>query len=110
MGLRQVPYPRPNLDLAVDHSLSPDWSVSPVPRMFWKAFKRPMASIDFFYQGLYDYPFFEQSALNSNFLWKDAAFMYKLDRGRGVEYGSVDYLYSYWMARYAGLLRAGDGQ
>lgn len=99
-GLREIPYPRPNLDIQYDHSLSPEFVMSPIPRMFWKAVRKP-SSIDYFYQGLYDYPVFEKSGLDSNFLWKDDAFLFKGIHPKGIEYSGVDYLYGYWLARYA---------
>jgi hypothetical protein len=100
-GLREIPYPRPNLDVEFDHSLNPEWCMSPIPRMFWKAANSPMPPIDFFYQGLYGYPVFEGDAFISNFIWKDGAFEYKGARGKGVEFAGVDYLYAYWLGRYA---------
>lgn len=102
-GLREIPYPRPNLDVSIDHSLRPDWSISPIPRMFWKAVKKPEPPIDFFYQGLYNYPVFELQAFSSNFIWKDSAFLYQTTHNKGVENSGVDYLYAYWLARFAGV-------
>jgi hypothetical protein len=102
-GLREMPYPRPNLDVEIDHSLRPDWCISPIPRLFWKSLKRPEPPITYFYQGLYNYPTFELDAYTSNFVWKEAAFMFKGDHSRGAEYAGVDYLYGYWLARYVGV-------
>lgn len=99
-GLREIPYPRPNLDVQYDHSLSPEFVMSPIPRMFWKATKRT-SSIEFFYQGLYDYPVFEKSGFDSNFIWRDGAFLFKGGHSKGIEYSGVDYLYGYWLARYS---------
>jgi hypothetical protein len=102
-GLREIPYPRPNLDVTIDHSLSSEWCVSPIPRMFWKALQNPKPPMEFFYQGLYNYPVFELQAYDSNFIWKDSAFLYKANRAKGIEYPGVDYLYGYWLAKYAKL-------
>ncbi|WP_295900356.1 hypothetical protein [uncultured Bdellovibrio sp.] len=102
-GLREIPYPRPNLDVSIDHSLRPDWCMSPIPRLFWKAVKKPEPPIDFFYQGLYNYPVFELQAFSSNFVWKDSAFLYQTSHSKGVENSGVDYLYAYWLAKYIGV-------
>jgi|GEM_PF-656133 len=102
-GLREIPYPRPNLTVSIDHSLRPDWCISPIPRLFWKAVKKPEPPIDFFYQGLYNYPIFELQAFSSNFVWKDSAFLYQTAHTKGVENSGVDYLYAYWLAKYVGV-------
>jgi hypothetical protein len=105
-GLREIPYPRPTfLDVEVDHSLNPEWCLSPIPRLFWKAAKTPPPPVDYFYQGLYNYPIFEQEAFNSTFIWKEGAFTSQTSHAAGLEYSGFDYLYAYWVARYAGLLK-----
>lgn len=101
-GLREIPYPRPNLDVTIDHSLRPDWCMSPIPRLFWKSLKKPEPPVSYFYQGLYNYPVFELQAFTSNFVWKDGAFLYQGSHSKGVENSGVDYLYAYWLARYVG--------
>lgn len=101
-GLREIPYPRPNLNVSIDHSLRPDWCMSPIPRLFWKSLKKPEPPIDYFYQGLYNYPVFELQAFSSNFVWKDTAFGYQLSHVKGEEESGVDYLYAYWLAKYVG--------
>ncbi|UYL10477.1 hypothetical protein B9G69_007790 [Bdellovibrio sp. SKB1291214] len=102
-GIREIPYPRPNLDVSIDHSQRPDWCISPIPRLFWKSLKSPQPSNEYFYQGLYNYPVFEHQAFTSNFVWKDTAFGYKDSHGRGSENAGVDYLYAYWLAKYVGV-------
>lgn len=105
-GLREIPYPRPTfLDVEVDHSLNPEWCLSPIPRLFWKAAQTPPPPVDYFYQGLYNYPIYEQEAFDSTFVWKSGAFAYQTSHPAGLEYSGVDYLYAYWVARYAGLLK-----
>lgn len=101
-GLREIPYPRPNLDVAVDHSLKPEWCMSPIPRLFWKSVKNPQPPVSYFYQGLYKYPIFEMNALESKFVWKDGAFVYQGDNRKGHVNSGVDYLYAYWLAKYVG--------
>jgi len=105
-GLREVPYPRPTfMDVEIDHSMRPEWCLSPIPRLFWKAAKTPPPPVSYFYQGLYNYPLYEQEAFSSNFIWKDGAFSYQATHPQGLEVSGVDYLYAYWMARYAGLIK-----
>ncbi|WP_413291381.1 hypothetical protein [Bdellovibrio sp. HCB337] len=103
-GLREIPYPRlVHGTVQVDHSLNPEWCLSPIPRLFWKSLKKPEPPPEYFYQGLYDYPLFEQDAIDSTFIWKSAAFNYRVNHGSGTEYAGIDYLYAYWLARYSGL-------
>lgn len=101
-SLREIPFPRPNVEVSIDHSLKPDWCLSPTPRLFWKAANKPEPPVDYFYQGLYSYPVFEMNAFDSNFVWKDSAFIYKSNHTKGIELSGVDYLYAYWLARYSG--------
>ncbi len=101
-GLRDIPYPRPNLDVAIDRSLDPSWCVSPIPKLFWKVFKKWEPPEGYFYQGMYSYPVFEMDAFGSNMVWKDSAFRFKISHTKGEELAGVDYLYAYWLARYSG--------
>lgn len=104
-GLREIPYPRPTfLDVSVDHSLNSEWCMSPIPRLFWKGAKTPAPPVSYFYQGLYNYPLYEQEAFDNNFVWKSGAFMYQTSHPAGVEYAGVDFLYAYWVARFGGLM------
>lgn len=102
-ALREIPFPRPRFDVSIDYSKRPEWSMSPIPRVFWKSFKDPQPPIKSFYQGLYSYPLFELQAFSSSFLWKDSAFNFELASAQGYEQPGVDYLYTYWMGRMAGL-------
>lgn len=104
-GMKEIPYPRPTfLDVDVDHSLNPEWCMSPIPRLFWKAANTPVPPVSYFYQGLYNYPIYELEAFDSTFIWKGGAFTYKTSHAAGVESAGMDYLYAYWVARYAELL------
>ncbi|MNJ90995.1 hypothetical protein D3C87_86380 [compost metagenome] len=109
-GLREIPYPRPNLNVSVDHSLAPQWSISPTPREFWKPLKKPTPPTDYFFQGLYNYPVFEFQAFSSNFIWKDSAFMYQTSNTKELGSSGVDYLYGYWIARFGGAVGASDAE
>lgn len=102
-GLREVPMPRPRVDADIDHSLNPNWCISPIPNTFWKAFQSPPPPVSYFYQGLYDYPVFEMTSYTSDFLWKDGAFNYKGSASATTESSGADFLFAYWMMRYAGL-------
>lgn len=101
--LRSVPASRKPLDMEFDHSMKADWCLSPIPRLFWKGFKSPPPPPSYFYQGLYEYPLFEAAAYGSTYLWKDGAFKYKGSSDANIEHSGADYLYLYWMSRYAGL-------
>lgn len=104
-GLRELPVRRPSYDIHLDHSKKTDWVMSPVPRLFWKTFKKQQQSIEGFYQGLYGYPAFEMQAFFSSFSWKDSAFGFQTYCPPQFEQPSADYLYMYWMGRYAGLFQ-----
>lgn len=102
-ALRGIPYSRLPLDLDFDHSMKSDWCLSPIPRLFWKGFKSPPPPPSYFYQGLYDYPIFEAAAYGTTYVWKDGAFKYKGSSNSSTEHSGADFLYLYWMSRYAGL-------
>ena len=63
--------------------------------------ENPDDRVSYFYQGLYNYPFFEQQAFSDNFIWKSRGFQFKTEHRYGVEHSGADYLYAYWLARYA---------
>lgn len=101
--LRSVPAIRPTEAIEIDHSMRPDWCLSPVPKLFWKGYKGTPPPSEYFYQGLYDYPIFEGEIYQSNYLWKSGAFSYKGTSSKNVEYSGADYLYLYWLSQYAQL-------
>lgn len=101
--LRSVPAIRPTDHIEIDHSMRPDWCLSPVPKLFWKGYKGTPPPSEYFYQGLYDYPIFEGEIYQSNYLWKSGAFTYKNTSNKNMEYSGADYLYLYWLSKYAGL-------
>lgn len=79
-GLREIPYPRPNWNISIDHSLKPEEK-----------------------QGAHSYPAFELHSFSSDFVWKERPFTSQTIQGRRVEHPGVDYLYAYWLARYVGV-------
>lgn len=101
--LREFPYPRPQMDLAYDHTISNEWCVNPLPGMFWKAANKKIGATEWFFESLYTYPAFESAGISSNFMWKDLYFGYQGSSSRGSSNNAVDYLYVYWLARSAGL-------
>ncbi len=103
-GLREVPWPRPLI--SYDYTINKDWVMSPVPRLPWKyiAYQPPKG---FGNQGLISYPGFEGSMVGCNFCWKNNPFSFK-GGNTLVEFPGVEYLHSYWMARYHGLIDASD--
>lgn len=101
--LREFPYPRPQMDISYDHSISTEWCVNPLPGMFWKAANKQAPKPEFMFESLYSYPAFESGGIGSNFLWKGLYFDYQGGSSRGNTNNAIDYLYVYWMARYAGL-------
>jgi hypothetical protein len=105
-GLKEIPFPRPVLDVSIDQSLNPEWSLSPIPRLFWKAVKKPEPPVNYFYQGLYSYPAYEVAVFDSGMLWAESAFAYKVQTEKGLENQGIDYLYAYWMGRYSGLIKS----
>ncbi|MCM2350863.1 MAG: hypothetical protein NDI69_12645 [Bacteriovoracaceae bacterium] len=101
--LRSVPVSRPLLDVEIDHSMKPEWCLSPVPKLFWKGFASPPPPPSYFYQGLYDYPLFELKSYFSTYMWKDGAFSFKGSASKNMEHSGADFLYLYWLSQYAGL-------
>lgn len=102
-ALREIPYPRPALDVTIDYSLKPEWCLSPTPRSFWITQAQHAQAADLFFQGLFSYPAFELSAFSSSFLWQESAFQFQARNQKGIENSGVDYLYAYWLAQYAGV-------
>ncbi len=102
-SLRDIPYPRSPYSASYDYRLRPDWCLSAWPDMPWKRLTGNPPPWEYHYQGAYDYPIFESFAFGSTYIWKDGAFSYRGSTSP-VEMPSADYLYMYWMARYAGML------
>ncbi|MGZ3771629.1 MAG: hypothetical protein ACXVCP_18785 [Bdellovibrio sp.] len=106
-SLREIPINRSSFSVSFDHSLNPDWCLSWWPRMPWKSItdRKP---VDFHYQSVDGYPLFETSGMGGDFIWNSSAFEYKGEFNGSVKYTGVDYLYTYWMGRYSGLIKQLD--
>lgn len=102
-GLREIPINRSRYDIRYDHSLRPDWSLSWWPKLPWKSLKEKR-SIEYHMQGAYAYPLFESTGIGSNFVWKDQPFEITNGSQKTMRDPGADYLYTYWLAKTAGLL------
>lgn len=102
-SLKEIPVNRSKYDTFYNYSLRPDWTLSWWPSLPWKSFKdkRP---VEDHYQGVDSYPLFEGLGLGSNFIWKDNAFRFTGGSSKTNKAAGADYLYSYWMARNAGMI------
>lgn len=101
--LREIPFPRPQQVVQIDHSLNSRWCVSSIPSAFLNIKKNKKGTFTNMYQGGFSVPFFELSAFSSNFIWEDSPFLYSTENVKGQESPGVDYLYAYWLGRYAGV-------
>jgi hypothetical protein len=101
-SLKEIPLFRSRYNVSFDFSLQPEWCLSWWPRLPWKSIigRQPP---EYHYQGVDSYPLFEGLAFGSNFLWKDQAFVYQGESNKNTKQAGGDYLYTYWMARLAGL-------
>ncbi len=105
-GLREFPYPRLEFDVEIDYSKRPDWCLSSQPQSLENS-KGPH-SMDYFYQGLYEYPIFQKISWGNDYVWKSEAYSYKTGASKNIEHSSADYLFAYWMARWSHLIGAND--
>lgn len=103
--LQEIPFPRPQLNVDVDHSQNPNWCISPFPRLPWKFIAKKDLPASYGYQGIYNYPIYELSIFGSNYLWKDSALDYNQSTDGKEKYSGVDYLHAYWLARFFNLIR-----
>lgn len=103
-SLREIPINRSRYDISYDYSLKPDWSLSWWPKLPWKSVKEKQP-IEYHMQGAYAYPFFESKGIGSNFVWKDQPFNYKGSSEKFRKDPGADFLYTYWVARLAGLVQ-----
>lgn len=101
--LREIPFPRPQQVVYLDHSLNSRWCVSSIPAKFWNIQRNKNEIPPNMYQGGVGVPFFELSAFSSNFIWEESPFLYSTENVKGQESPGVDYLYAYWLGRYSGV-------
>ncbi len=102
-ALREIPFPRPQQVVHVDHSLNTRWCVSPTPAKFWNTQKNKKEIPQNMYQGGVSVPAFELNAFSSNFIWEESPFRYSTENIKGQGSPGVDYLYAYWLGRYSGV-------
>ena len=102
-ALSEVPYPRPRLDVRIDHSGDPAWVASPIPRNYWTVTAKNSKSVVSYYQGLQQISIYKLPAVTSRFIWKEDAFQYQGKGAGDIEATGVDYVYAYWLARFCGV-------
>lgn len=102
-SLKEIPVNRSKYDTFYNYSFRPDWTLSWWPRLPWKSFKEKQP-VEYHYQGVDSYPIFEGLGLHSNFIWKDQAFGFSGSSSKTSRVGGADFLFSYWMARGAGMI------
>lgn len=106
-SLKEIPVNRSKYDTFYNYSFRPDWTLSWWPRLPWKSFKEKQP-VEYHYQGVDSYPIFEGLGLHSNFIWKDQAFGFTGSSSKTSRVGGADFLFSYWMARNAGMISDQD--
>jgi hypothetical protein len=102
-SLREMPINRSHSSMTIDYRLKPDWSLSAFPRLPWKSVKDKQP-VEYHMQGAFIYPIFEGHGNSSNFVWKDTAMPLILESNKRQRPPGGDYLYTYWMARWSGLI------
>jgi len=104
-SLKEIPVNRSKYDTFYNYSFKPDWTLSWWPKLPWKSFKEKQP-VEYHYQGVDSYPLFEGQGMHSNFIWKDHAFSFTGGSSKTNKAAGADYLFSYWMARMAGMINA----
>lgn len=102
-SLREIPINRSHYDTSYDYSYMPEWSLSWWPRLPWKSFSERQP-VEFHMDGAYSYPLFEGPGIGNNFIWKADPFAYQDVSYKFAKVPGADYLYTYWMSRFAKLL------
>lgn len=98
INLRETPYPKPNLNVSIDHSYNSDWELSSVPRNFRQKIELN-EPVDYYYQGAISYPLYKAVAYSDN-AGLQSPFTHSTTQSEGTEINGVDYLYTYWLARH----------
>lgn len=112
-SLKEVPAPRFVGNAGADLPKRADWSVSAWPRQPWKALKgfrklKDDPNVLSLIQGAYSYPYFEGTAWQTTYFWKDIPFPVSLSSNKATKSFSSDYLMLYWVSRSSGLISALD--
>jgi hypothetical protein len=101
-GLREIPFPRSTLRGA--HGLRGDFCRSPYPSLPWKF---DWTTNQGRAQGIEVPPRFEHTT--DIYRWKSNPLVdERHGSGPGQEYGSIDYLFAYWLARVEGVVGPND--
>ncbi len=105
--LHEFPGEKPIGAFRIDHSISEDFILSPLPSQPWKFIdkNRPIA---LGYQSLVSYPLFQSAALTSHWAWRESPFSFRADQDGSQGYSGADYLFAYWMGRYYTVLSDSD--
>lgn len=106
-NLHEFPGAKPIGEFAIDHSIDPDFVLSPYPAQPWKFLdsKRPES---FGYQSLISYPFFQSAALCTHWAWRDSPFAFRAETPDTLGFTGADYLFAYWLARYYNVIGQND--
>lgn len=113
-GLIEVPIVRSVGNLRGDLLLQPDWMYSSWPFEPWVAIKGPW-SIDVEKlkkknqrRGVFGYPIFECASMGASYLWVDGTNDFPCGGSANNVGFSADYLWAYWMARAADVIKDED--
>ena len=99
-GLRESPFPKQNFD--IDRRIDPAWCASPLPELFWKFDWSEGGR----HQGLYATPSFERGVADNDYTCNPLSFA--ATESDWSEGGGSDYLHTYWLGRYYGVIGEDD--
>jgi hypothetical protein len=105
--LHEFPGSKPSTVFHMDHSLDPDFVLSPFPSQPWK-FIDKNRPLNLGYQSLISYPLFQSPALTSHWVWRESPFAFRTHQDGLQGYSGADYLFAYWMGRYYNVLSESD--
>jgi hypothetical protein len=92
--LASIPYPRPAISVAYDHSERKEFCLSPMPARFWKAYSGKTYPTPYYYQSLTTFPEYQSAGISSNYSWKDAYFEFKGEWSKTLTSSPVDLLFA----------------
>lgn len=112
--LSEVPISKSKNDLYGQLDLQPDWMYSSWPFQPWKAITSSLSvdkeklSEKSQKRGIYSYPLYECTALSSSYMWVEGGNDFPCSANSQLKTFSVDYLWAYWLARSADLIKERD--